>query len=215
MAIQVMDKEWAHVDWTLPRAVATGRFWFLLLGFFCLSYAYQGTLLHSISAMVSGGITREKAAIYFGILGVAGSAGKILLGYLSDLFGRERINSLGGALACAGILCLLGVSAGHGYLALFFALFFGLGYGAAAPLLPAVCADIFLGRSFGLIFSMISIGGGTGGALGSFMAGYLNDISGSYALSFWACFTSLVFSCTFIWLAGPSKVRRLMRADSS
>jgi MFS family permease len=215
MTVRTIDKDWAHVDWTLLRAIKTRRFWFLLLGFFCLSYAYQGILLHSISAMVHGGMARERAAIYFGILGISGSAGKILLGYLSDLYGRERINTLGGALAGAGIICLVGVNSGYEHLAVVFALCFGLGYGAAAPLLPTVCADIFLGRSFGLIFSMISIGGGAGGASGSFMAGYLHDISGSYFFSFCACFTSLVISCTFIWLAGPSKVRRLVKTNPS
>ena len=33
--------------------------------------------------------------------------GKIVLGYLSDLYGRERVNTLGVGLAMTGIICLI------------------------------------------------------------------------------------------------------------
>ena len=92
-----------------------------------------------------------------------------------------------------------------------FAILFGLGYGAAAPLLPSLSADIFQGSSFGLIFAMIAIGGGAGGAAGSFMAGLLYDLSQTYAVPFLVFLSSLVVSCLLIWLAAPSKVRKLVR----
>jgi MFS family permease len=134
-----------------------------------------------------------------------------VLGYLSDLFGRERINTLGVGMAIVGILCLMHVSVAPSVLPLPFALMFGLGYGAAAPLLPSLSADIFQGSSFGLIFAMIAIGGGAGGASGAFMAGLLYDVSGSYDIPLTVFLASLCMSCTLIWLASPSKVRRLVK----
>ena len=104
MIMEIVDSDWANRDWTIQKALRTGRFWLLAATFFCLSYAYQGTLLHSISAMVEAGLTRDTAAFYFGILGITGSVGKILFGYLSDRFGRERVNTLGGVTAAIGIL---------------------------------------------------------------------------------------------------------------
>jgi MFS family permease len=211
MIMKVIDADWANTDWTLRKAIQTRRFWFLVATFFCLSYAYQGTLLHSISAMVDAGSARQTAAAYFGLLGIAGSVGKILFGSISDRFGRERSNTVGGITAAVGILFLINTTTANSFLPLGFALLFGLGYGAAAPLMPSVSADIFIGRSFGLIFAMISIGSGAGGALGSFLSGLLRDTSGGYAIPLAICTMSLLLSCIFVWLAGPRKVRRMVR----
>jgi MFS family permease len=211
MVMKVVDPVWAGKNWTIAMAARTSRFWFLVIAFFFQSFTYQATMLHAVSAMVDGGFSRETGAYYFGILGIAGAAGKISLGYLSDLFGRERINTLGVTLAGAGIFCLLWIPAFQGPAALLFAVLFGLGYGAAAPLLPAVSADIFLSKSFGLVFAMICIGGGVGGSTGSFVTGWLRDLFGTYTVSFSLFFFCLFASDLFIWLAGPRKVRRMIR----
>jgi MFS family permease len=214
MRLTVVDTAWAAESWTLQKALRTRRFWFLFLAFFCLAFADQGTLLHAISVMVNNGLARETAAYYFGILGLAGSAGKIVMGYLSDVYGRERTGTLGVALAAAGIYCLMHAGGAPGILPLLFALFFGLGYGAVAPLLPSLCADIFLGNSFGLIFAFIAIGGGAGGAAGAYMAGLLRDVSGTYTTPLTVFIGFLLVACLLIWLAAPRKVRRMVRSEN-
>ncbi len=215
MTMQVIDKGWAAREWTLSKAIRTRRFWLLVISFFFGSYVYQGVLLHTVSSMVDSGIPRETAAFYFGILGLSGSVGKILFGYLSDVAGRERINSVAGLVTVLGILCLLLVPRFEGpLLPGLAAVSFGLGYGAAAPLFPSVSADIFLGSSFGVIFAMISLGGGLGGSCGAFIAGFMRDLHGNYSLGFSLCFLSIFLSCLFVWLASPGKIRRMTRRES-
>jgi len=214
MIMKAIDVDWANRDWTLAKALRTRRFWFLAATFSSIAFAYQGTLLHSVSAMVDSGLTRQTAAAYFGLLGIAGSAGKIMFGYLSDRFGRERASTVGGILAIVGIFCLLNATATSTLLPMLFALLFGLGYGAAAPLLPSISADIFIGKSFGRIFAMIGIGGGAGGALGSFLCGLLRDVSGGYTLPLTLCMLSLFLACMFIWLASPRKVRQMVKNNA-
>src|SRR4030042_1239499 len=209
LVMKIMDPEWVKNNWTLSTAVKTKRFWFLIGGFVCGSYVYQGILLHGISAMVDSGLTRATAAYYFGILGLAGSAGKILFGYLSDRHPREGINILAGIITVLGLICLIILARVHGPLPLLFALFFGLGFGAAAPLQPSVSADIFLGKSFGLIFAVICIGGGIGGSLGSFFPGWIRDLTGTYSTAILFSFVSISLSGLFIWLAAPRKVRKM------
>lgn len=211
MIVKVVNEDWAQESWTMKKAIRTKRFWFMAFAFYFIAFSYQGTLLHSVSAMVDFGLKRESAAYFFGILGIMGSVGKITLGYLSDVYGRERVNTLGAILAVAGILSLINVSNAPGIFPFMFAVFFGLGYGAAAPLLPSVCADIFIGKSFGLIFAMIAIGGGLGGATGSYMAGLLHDASGTYIVPFMVFLFTLSASCALIWFASPRKIRIMVK----
>ncbi len=206
----IIDKKWAAQDWDLRKAVYTKRFWCLTSAFFTISFAFQGTLLHAVSSMVDAGMNRDTAAYFFGIAGIAGSGGKILFGYLSDVLGRERSKSISDVVALVGILALMAAALIQGPTALLFAVFFGLGYGAAAPLIPAITADIFLGRHFGLIFAMIGIGGGIGGALGTYITGLLRDITGSYTVPFAVCCLSLVISSVLVWLSSPGKVRKMV-----
>jgi hypothetical protein len=92
-----MDAAWAAAILDPgQKALRTRRFWFLFLAFFCLAFADQGTLLHAVSVMVDHGLARETAAYYFGILGLAGSAGKSRHGLpLRRVYGRERTGTLG------------------------------------------------------------------------------------------------------------------------
>jgi MFS family permease len=214
MIMKVVDMDWASRQWTFSTAVKTRRFWCLVGAFFFGAYVYQGTLLHAVSAMVDAGLGRDMGAFYFGIAGVGGACGKILFGYLSDFLGRERVGTFAGFLAAMGIVCLIDVARAPTAMPVLFGLLFGLGYGAVAPLFPSVTADIFLGRSFGLIFCMVAIGGGLGGSCGPLVSGFLRDVSGSYSLPFTLFFVSLFLSYLLLWLAGPRKVRRMVKSSS-
>ena len=110
MIVKVVNESWAQESLTIKKAIRTKRFWFMAIAFYFIAFSYQGTLLHSVSAMVDFGLKRESAAYFFGILGIMGSVGKITLGYLSDVYGRERVNTLGAILAVAGILSLINIS---------------------------------------------------------------------------------------------------------
>jgi len=209
--VEILDQEWVDQDWTIAKALKTRRFWFVAAAFFFIAFAFQSTLLHSVSAMVDSGLTRHTATMLFGILGIAGSVGKILFGYLSDLYGREKINTIGCIIAALGIACLIAATSGSMLLALLFALMFGVGYGSAAPLLPSVSADIFSGKAFGMIFALIGIGGGIGGSFGAFMAGLIHDMTDSYTISFSMSICALILASTLIWLAGPRKIRQMAK----
>jgi OFA family oxalate/formate antiporter-like MFS transporter len=120
------------------------------------------------------------------------------------------VRTFAGFLAATGIACLIGVAKAPGAIPFLF----GLGYGAVVPLFPSVTADIFLRRPFGLIFSMVAIGGGLGGSCGPLASGCVRDLSGSYSLPFTLFFLSLFLSYLLLWPASPRKVRRMVKASS-
>ncbi|MBU1275519.1 MAG: MFS transporter [Proteobacteria bacterium] len=213
--IVVMDKTWAHKDWGLKEAAKTRRFWLLMAAVGFGSFCYQGAFMHAVAGMVDGGVDKSRAALFLGIMGIVGSMGKIGFGFISDRLGRELANTLAAGVASLGIFFMVILTPNSVVLPLLFAILFGFGYGAAAPLFPSVAADLFFGRSFGVIVAVIFLGASIGGSLGPLIMGLLRDISGDYDLSFEFAMVMLWLSCLLIWLTAPRKVRRVGRTKPS
>ena len=203
----IMDENWAATSWTSRRALQTKRFWYLAAGFFLGPFAIQGVLLHAVAGLVDGGMSAKGAAATFGLLGICGSVGKITLGFFGDRWNREKANTAGMVAATLGVLALAGVSLQPRLLPYIFALCFGFGYGAVAPLFPSIAADIFQGEHFGRIFGLLSLNLGFGGAAGAWFAGYIFDQTGSYQIAFIIDIIVLWLSCASFWLAAPRKIR--------
>ncbi len=207
VASRIIDPQWAATDWTSRGALKTNRFWYLAAGFFLGPFAIQGVLLHAVAGLVDGGMTAEKAAATFGFLGICGSVGKITLGFFGDRWNRETANTVGMVAATLGVTALASVKLQPHLLPWIFALCFGFGYGAVAPLFPAIAADIFQGKHFGRIFGLLSLNLGFGGAAGAWFAGYIFDQSASYLTAFVVDIIVLWLSCGCFWLASPRKIR--------
>ncbi len=206
----ILDRPWAETRWTAANAIKTRRFWLLASAFFFAPFAIQGTLLHAVTCLVDGGLNFSKAASIFGILGICGSGGKILIGSLADRWPRETANSIGMATASLGIAALLAVPWQPVIFPYLFAAGFGIGYGAAAPLFPSIAADLFQGPTFGRIFGLLSLFLGLGGASGAWVAGHLFDLTNSYHYAFILMIVALWLSCLSFWLAAPRSVRRIL-----
>ncbi|MBU1156165.1 MAG: MFS transporter, partial [Proteobacteria bacterium] len=211
--IEVLDPAWAAKPWTLAAAVRTRPFWLLMLAYCCSSFCYQSTLMHAASAMVDSGLTVQVAAVYLGLVGIFSSGGKVLFGALSDRLGRELTTLLTVCICTLGMLSLIFISPQLAILALTFAFLFGFGYGGATPIYPAAAADLFMGGSFGLIFAVIFLGTGVGGAIGPYVSGLLRDATGSYFLTLSICLVSLWVSIVLLWKSAPGKVRRMVRTQ--
>ncbi|BEQ16969.1 MFS transporter [Desulfoferula mesophila] len=207
----VMDEAWVGKKWRLKEAVRTSRFWFLTAAIGFGSFCYQGVFMHAVAGMVDRGLEMSMAAMFLGTMGIMGSMGKISFGFISDRMGRELANTLAAVVATLGVFFIVILTPNALILALLFAVLFGFGYGAAAPLFPAVVADLFIGRSFGTIVTVIFLGSSVGGALGPLLMGLLRDITGQYNTSFEVALAMLWISCLLIWLAAPRKVRKIAR----
>ncbi|MBN2570129.1 MAG: MFS transporter, partial [Deltaproteobacteria bacterium] len=86
-----------------------------------------------------------------------------------------------------------------------FAILFGIGWGVNAPIFVSSAADLFHGRSFGLIYGIMEGVLGIGGALGAWFPGFIYDQTHSYQLAFCFSIFMTILACLFIWLAAPSK----------
>jgi len=210
----ILDQVWAEADWNMKKAARTKRFWLLMASIGFASFCYQGIFMHAVAGMVDRGVEQSWAALFLGIMGIVGSMGKICFGFISDRLGRELANTLAAVVATLGIFFVFLVTPHSVVLPLLFAVLFGFGYGAAAPLFPSVVADLFLGESFGVIVAVIFLGASVGGSLGPLLMGMLRDVSGDYNSSFIAAAVMLWISCFLVWWAAPRKVRKIVRVKS-
>ena len=195
-------------DWTLKRAFRSGRFWALIIFPFFGIIGIYIVLVHNVKYLVDQGIDKMTAAYIFGLVGVISSIFRIFWGWLSDRIGREQTYTLGITCACIGVgsLLCIEIHASPIFTIIYF-IFFGIGWGATAPMFMSTSADLFKGKIFGLIYGFLEAGIGIAGAFGAWVAGFIFDQTQSYRWAFILVVVVLVLSCFFIWLAAPRKAR--------
>lgn len=204
----VVDPAWAGIDWTLPRAMRTARFWWLALGYFGGLYIWYAVQVHQTKYLLEVGFGKQSAALALGVVSLAGIPGQIALGALSDRLGREIV----WGLACLGFaityLALLALPASPNLLLLYaMVLAQGmLGYGMTS-VMGAMPLEIFEGKHFGSIYGTIMLSGLAGGAFAPWITGVIHDVTGSYASAWWLGVAVSVISAFAVWQASPRKVR--------
>jgi MFS family permease len=207
----VVDKAWAETDWTIAKAVKTQRFWFLMLVLALVASGFFLIGIHLIAYLVDKGYSPLTAASVMGFQGLINIIGTLLGGMLGDRIGREKTLSLG-VLFYIGCIVFLNLSGLVVSLPLLvgFVLLYGVGYGMAFPALMASVADLFQGKHFGSILGVVLLGGYFGAALGSWLGGFLFDLTHAYRVNFLVAGTVMLFAAALIWKVGPGQVRRVM-----
>jgi MFS family permease len=207
-ASNVVDPAWAAVEWTLARALRTGRFWWIAVGYFCAVVAWYAVQVHQTKYLVEVGFTPLVAAWALGIVSVVAIPGQIGLGALSDRIGREWVWTAGclGFAVCYAALIALEHAPSSALLYLMVVSQGFLGYAITSVMGPIV-AEIFEGPHYASIFGTITVAMIGGGAAGPWIAGLVHDMTGSYRLAFLLVILCCLVSAAAIWIAAPRKVR--------
>jgi MFS family permease len=204
----VIDHDWAAVDWTLGRALRTARFWWIASGYFCGLFVWYAVQVHQTKYLIEIGFSPSIAAWALGVVSLVAVPGQIALGHLSDRVGREWVWMIGNGgfvLSCLALILLHD----HPTTVLLYLMVVAqgtLGYGLTS-VMGAIPAEIFEGRHFGSIFGTAMVAAILGGAAGPWLAGSLHDHFGNYAPAFWISIVLSLVSATAIWRAAPRKVR--------
>ncbi len=157
-------------------------FWFIGIAAFATFYAILAISYNLFLHTKDLGIDPRDAAKYFVPLFIGGLVGKLLSGFVSDLFGRKLTWLIFLGLMLIGSLFLLTNSEQWLYASV---ACFGLGWGGNYTLLQAVTADAFGTRSLGRVMGAITVLDASGGAIGPWITGMLYDRYGSYISAFW------------------------------
>lgn len=157
-------------------------FWQLGLGFFVCGFTMAWVMTYFIDYSMDQGISRDTAALGLSLMGGMSIVGTLLTGWWAD--------RRGGTMPLAIVYTLRGLGfamlffAGSGLLFLAFALVvIGLSWSSTTPLTSALCASIYGRRSLGAIFGLMYAIMPIGSAVGTALAGFLKDMSGSYTES--------------------------------
>jgi MFS family permease len=187
-------------DWTLAEAVKTPQFWVLGLVYMLTSIGSFLVSLHQMAFVTGVGFDPLYAASLLGFGALLALPGVIVTGTLSDHIGREFAAVLTYGISIFGVACALFIddASQHGLLWLH-ACFFGITWGARGPAITAKTADLFPGPRLGTILGVITIGSGLGAGIGSWAAGLLFDLTGSYRLGFWLSIAAYALGAVAFW----------------
>ncbi len=208
--MRVVDPAWAGIDWTLPRAIRTRRFWYLLLTMFSLWGVMEHIMVtHHIAYAVDAGYSQMHASSVLSLFGVLFAFGS-LASLISDRIGRELTLTLGTVISISGIIVFMLIrNPSQPWMLYYYAVSMGIGMGLCAPTIPAAITDIFQGPRVGSVIGAIWFGFAVGGAIGPWVGGWLFEVTGNY---FWAFILAIaldVVACVSLWLAAPRNVRRV------
>jgi len=177
--------------WTLKRAIRTPHFWLLFLVYVFTGLGSFLVALHQLAFAVTVGFDKLYAAWVLGLGAFLSLPGVITYG--TSIF---------------GVACAMLITSPEQHLLLWLhACFFGLTWGARGPSITAKTADLFPGPQLGTILGAITMGTGVGSALGSWLAGFTFDVTGSYRVAF--ALSILFYACgsvAFWMLRRPAAV---------
>ena len=123
---------------------------------------------------------------------IANTAGKIVMGWMTDRIGALRSITIYTALVSLAIVVLLILRVPAVFIVAAF--FYGLCYGRATVGLTMMCRELFGKRGSGIVYPVAALGTSISNAVFSAALGYAYDITGSYTVSLIGLFVLLAGS---------------------
>lgn len=200
-----------EVDFTLKEALRTRAFWTYAVAMMLRACILSSIVIHQIPHLVDVGITYEAASGVLGTMVLMSIPGRLLFGWLGDRFDKRRLILGTSLLQAAGILIFINVSSL--WMAYLFVAVYGIGYGGALPLAPALRGQLFGRKIFATVGGISAAINAVTGVAAPVLAGYLYDISGSYSVAFYALMALILLSgFAFLLIKYPSPPERLAGA---
>ncbi len=161
-----------------------------------------GIGVHQVPIMVEAGVARDQAAYLASLFGIAGVAGKLVTGWLMDRFEPGMVGGLTLAVSAFAFLLLLEALASVPLIIIGLVV---IGYASGTKL--QICAYLtsrygglkHYGKIFGVMCSLVALGGG----IGPVAAGFAFDTFGSYTVYILAAMVLTLFAATMLFNLGP------------
>jgi MFS family permease len=199
------------------EAVQTLAFWQLAGAFFTCGFSMSLLSAHGIPMLTDHGYSPMFASWALGVLGGSSIGGTVMLGMLSDRFGRRPVLAAiyaGRVFIFAGFFLIRD----NPVAILAVAVLGGVTMAGTGSMTSALTADIYGRFSVSSIFGVIFLVHQAGSALGSWLAGALFETTGGYGLAYTLACLFLVAAAGValkvdeggrrIWRAAPASATR-------
>jgi len=172
-------------EFSFREAIHARPFWMFATIFFSWAICLSIIMIHSVIHAIGLGMTPASAANILAIIGIAGIAGRIAFGRLSDVIGMKPVLVISFALLSIDFIWLM--VATEAWMLYLFAAVFGIAYGTIEVLQSPLLAELFGLKSLGSVLGASTAFAAIGFTIGAVMAGHIFDITGSYNIAFLIC----------------------------
>jgi MFS family permease len=194
------------------EALQTLAFWQLAGSFFTCGFSMSLLSAHGVPMLTDHGYTPMFASWALGVLGGSSIGLTVMLGALSDRYGRRPVLAsiyLGRVLIFAGFFLIRDNPAAI----LVVAALGGITMAGTGSMTSALTADLYGRFSVSSVFGLIFLVHQTGAAIGSWLAGALFEVTGGYGVAFTlAC--AFLMGAAVVALKIDDGARRIWRAAS-
>ncbi|MBM4442148.1 MAG: MFS transporter [Candidatus Rokubacteria bacterium] len=184
---------------TFRAALRDPRFWCLNVAWLLLGGTIFTFSVHAVPFARDQGVSLAVASLALTAYGFGSVAGRLVSGAISDRFGSRHTIRAAYVIELVALL-ILASAPGPGVLLPVMALF-GVGAAGTDNTIVKVIPDLFGLRAIGSIMGLLTLGWRCGAALGPAAAGFLYDLTGSYAVPFGAAPVAVAVSWLLFWTA--------------
>jgi len=192
------------------EAIRTLAFWQLAGSFFTCGFSMSLLSAHGLPMLTDHGYTPMFASWALGLLGGSSIGFTVMLGALSDRFGRRPVLAsiyAGRVLIFAGFFLIRD----NPMAILMVAVLGGVTMAGTGSMTSALTADIYGRFSVSSVFGLIFLVHQTGAAIGSWLAGALFETTGGYGAAF-ALACAFLMGAAVVALKIDKQARRIWRA---
>ena len=167
------------------KSILTNRnFYLLCIGSMCAIGVVGGVNQHLKLYLRDIEFTQEKAAHIMSLILMMSLIGRVVMGWLADLFSRKYVMILIYLMVASAIpLLLLPDFPGKIYI---FTVVYGIGLGGDYMIIPLMAGDLFGVKALGRTMGIILVADGVAESSFPMLVGALHDTTGYYTLGFTA-----------------------------
>jgi MFS family permease len=187
---------------SFAEALADPRQWCLNVAWLLLGGMSLMVSVHAVPFARDQGIGLAAASLALTAYGAGAACGRLAAGVVSDRIGTRTTIRAGYVIQVLMLVALFRAPSRDALLASLAA--FGIGFGASDTMIAKIVPDLFGVRAIGAIIGILTLGWRCGAALGPAAAGFLYDVTGSYAVPFGAAPIVVLVSFALFTIASAS-----------
>lgn len=192
-------------NFTTPEMLRTPQFYIVTITLMLSCAAGLMVIPFAKVLGVKGGLSDAAATSGVMIISLFNSFGRLFWGAISDKLGRK--NTVIGLLIIAGVSILF-LAKAQMYLILVLVAITAFAYGGYLGVFPALTADFWGLRNMGMNYGLVLLGFGVAAVASPFIAGYIQDVTGGFHISFLITSISSFLGAILIFFLKPPALKK-------